>query len=288
MFGRRLESTLSGHGGLLHGSWANRPIDWRSGCLTICPLGFGQALFIALHKFLACIGKPKKITCGCFHRHDMLMIKTVCSERSVEPWNVHRRVRVEMRDELVPVPTHLFGEVHEVGFLHSQVDKEAGFKGGWIGDNVTPEMFVPVVAEQFAPFKHGYVEKVATNLTPESRMRTGWNADLRARSALSSAKVGDVPCETGAEYDNSTETFTACQGFAPNQYRQVPIAHEPTGKQTSRGYCRHPAQRAPAYETVACLLTLSPNRAEFPIDVSGRPLRLQTWRSGLPKVSSKE
>ena len=193
------------------------PLRGSSSGLTICPLGFGQALFIASHEFLACIGKPKEIACGCFHRHDMPMIKTVCGERSVEPWNVHRRVGVEMCDELIPVPTHLFGEVREIGFLHSQVDKEVGFKGGWIRDNVAPEMFVPVVAQQLAPFKHGYVEKVATNLTPKSRMRTGWNARLRASWALSSAKVGDIPCETGAEDDNSTETFTARQWLAPNQ-----------------------------------------------------------------------
>jgi hypothetical protein len=186
-----------------------------NGCLTVCPPGFGQALLIALKKFLTCIGKPEKITCGCLQRHDMSMIKTVCGERSVEPWNVHRRVRIEMRDELVPVPTHLFGEVRKVGFLHSQIKKKAGFKGGWILDNVSPEMFVPVVAEQLAPFKHGYVKKVATNLTPESRMRTGRNPRLRAGWALSSAKIGEIPCETGAEDDDSTETFTARQWFAP-------------------------------------------------------------------------
>ena len=255
-------------------------IDGPSGCLTIYPLGFGQALFIALRKFPACIGKPKKITCGCFHRHDMLMIKTVCGERSVEPWNVHRRVRVEMRDELVPVPTHLFGEVREVEFLHSQVGEEAGFKGGWIRDNVTPEMFIPVVAEQFAPFKHGYVEKVVTNLAPKSRMRRGWNARLRAGSALSSAKVGDVPCETGARGANPTETFTARQWFTPKSALVTSHSARANG-QTGRssGLCWPHAHWASADEAAACLPALPPNLAAFPIVVSGLPRRLRTWRN---------
>ncbi|HZZ24210.1 MAG TPA: hypothetical protein VFE60_17220 [Roseiarcus sp.] len=51
-----------------------------------------------------------------------------------------------MRDELVPVPANLFGEVREVGFRHFQVNKKAGFKGRGISDDVTPEMFVLFVA----------------------------------------------------------------------------------------------------------------------------------------------
>jgi hypothetical protein len=169
-----------------------------------------------LRKFLACVGKPKKITCGSFHRHDMLMIKTVCGKRHVESWNVHRRVRVEMRDELVPVPSHLFSEVREIGLRHSQVNKKAGFKGGWVSDNVAPKMFVLVVAKQLAPFKHSYVGTVVADLSPECRTRKGWRTRLRTGLALSSAKVGDVPSETGAEDDDSTETFTARQWFGPD------------------------------------------------------------------------
>ena len=47
-----------------------------------------------------------------------------------------------MRDKLVPIPAHLFGEVYEIGGRHSEVSKKVGFKGRWVGDNVTPEMFV--------------------------------------------------------------------------------------------------------------------------------------------------
>jgi hypothetical protein len=48
--------------------------------LTVCLVGFLQALLVALREFLACVGKPKKITCGSFRRDDMLVIKTVCGE----------------------------------------------------------------------------------------------------------------------------------------------------------------------------------------------------------------
>jgi len=51
-----------------------------------------------------------------------------------------------MRDKLVPIPTHLFAEVDEIGGRHSEVSKKAGFKGRWVSDNVTPEMFVLFVA----------------------------------------------------------------------------------------------------------------------------------------------
>jgi hypothetical protein len=37
-----------------------------------------------------------------------------------------------MRDKLVPIPTHLFGEVHEIGGRHSEVSKKAGFKSRWV------------------------------------------------------------------------------------------------------------------------------------------------------------
>ena len=76
-------------------------------------------------------------------------------------------------------------------------------------------MLVLVVAKQLAPFKHGYVEKVVANLNPECRTRMGGAAHLRAGFALSGAKVGDIPSETGAEDDDSTETFAERQWFAP-------------------------------------------------------------------------
>jgi hypothetical protein len=173
-------------------------------------------MVIALQKFLACIGKPKKITCGRFYRHNVLMIKIACGDRSVESWNVHRRFGVEMRDELVSVSTHPFREVRELRLLHSHAGQKVVFKGGRIHDDIAPEMLVSLVTEQLAPLKHGYVEKVATNLAPESRVRVGWNAGLRTRSALSRAKVGDIPGKTCTENYNSTETFTARQWLAPN------------------------------------------------------------------------
>jgi hypothetical protein len=139
--------------------------------LTVCLLGLLQALLVALREFLACVGKPKKITWGSFDHNDMRVIKTVCGERGGQSCNVHLRVRIEMRDEFVPVPTHLFGKVRELGLRHFQVDKKAGFKGGWVSDNVTPAMFVLVVAKQLAPFKHGYVEKVVANLSLDVDVR---------------------------------------------------------------------------------------------------------------------
>ena len=40
-----------------------------------------------------------------------------------------------MRDKLVPIPTHLFGEVHEIGGLHTEVSEKPCFKGGGISNN---------------------------------------------------------------------------------------------------------------------------------------------------------
>jgi len=51
-----------------------------------------------------------------------------------------------MRDELIPISTHLLRQVHEIGGRHFEVNKQAGFKGGWVSDNVTPEMFVLFIA----------------------------------------------------------------------------------------------------------------------------------------------
>jgi hypothetical protein len=51
-----------------------------------------------------------------------------------------------MRDKLIPIPTHLLGEVREVGGRHSEVSKKAGFKGRRVSDNIMPEMFVLFIA----------------------------------------------------------------------------------------------------------------------------------------------
>ena len=87
-----------------------------------------------------------------------------------------------MRDELVPISTHLFRQVHEIGGRHFEVSKQAGFKGRWVSDNVAPEMFVLFIASQLAPFKHSYVERVGANLRP--KCRTGLNAN-NGHSSLS-------------------------------------------------------------------------------------------------------
>jgi hypothetical protein len=187
----------------------------QSRCLIVCLPGFRQPLLVASRKLLACVGKPKKITCGSFYHHYMLMIKTVRGQRSVESWNMHRRVRVEMRDKLVPVTSHLFGEVRKIGFRHSQIDKKGSFKGGWVSDNVTPEVFVLFVAKQLAPFKHSYVETVVADLSPECRTCKRWRARIRTGLALSSAKVSDVPRETGAKDGDSAKTFAARQWLLP-------------------------------------------------------------------------
>jgi hypothetical protein len=109
-------------------------------------LGFLEALLVALREFFACVGKPKKIARVSFRRNDMLVTKTVRSERHGYSRNVHLPVGVEMHDEFVPVPTNLFGEVREVGFHHFQANKKAGLKGSGISDDVPLEMFVLFVA----------------------------------------------------------------------------------------------------------------------------------------------
>jgi hypothetical protein len=53
------------------------------GRLTVCLLSFLQALLVALREFLACVSKPKKITCGSFHRNDMLVIKLIAASAAV-------------------------------------------------------------------------------------------------------------------------------------------------------------------------------------------------------------
>jgi hypothetical protein len=80
-------------------------------------------------------------------------------------------------------------------------------------------MFVLFIAQQLAPLKHGYVEKVGANLRP--KCRTGMRGAARGRAGLilSGAKVGDIPCKTGGEDHNTTETFAARQSFKLISFR---------------------------------------------------------------------
>ena len=61
--------------------------------------------------------------------------------------------------------------VHEIGGRHFEVSKQAGFKGPWVSDNITPEMFVLFIAQQLAPLERSYVEKVGANLCPKCKTR---------------------------------------------------------------------------------------------------------------------
>ena len=90
-------------------------------------------------------------------------------------------------------------------------------------------MFVLVIAKQLAPFKHSYVEKFVADLVQNAETRIGKGPRLQAGLALSSAKVGDIPCETGAEDDNSTETFAARQWLAPTLVGNFPTSLTASG-----------------------------------------------------------